>query len=254
MDGAQPVALVTGAGRRLGQAIAADLAAHGWAVAIHYNRSRDEAEALAGAIAAAGGRAAVLRAELGEAAEARQLIGRTAAALGPATLLVNSAASFADDGIGRLDAGRWQRQIAVNLTAPVFLADAFAASLPAGAEGHIVNIVDQQVLRPMPRFFSYALAKSALWTATQMLAQALAPRIRVNAIGPGPVLPAEGQDPADFERQAAAVPLGHAPALADFGSAVRFLVATGSITGQMLLLDSGQHLAWRTADVMGASG
>ncbi|MCW5695399.1 MAG: SDR family oxidoreductase [Bauldia sp.] len=244
-------ALVTGGALRIGRAIVDDLAAHGWGVAIHCRAARAEADALAASISANGGRAAVVQAELSDLAGLPLALKHASAALGPIDLLVNSAAMFEEDAIGRLDPGAWNRQITVNLTAPVFLAQAFAAALPAGADGNIVNIIDQRVWKPVPAFFSYQISKSALWTATRTMAQALAPRIRVNAIGPGPVLPSSRQTQADMDRQVATLPLRRSPALAEFGRTVRYLVETPSITGQMIALDGGQHLAWETPDVVG---
>jgi NAD(P)-dependent dehydrogenase (short-subunit alcohol dehydrogenase family) len=242
-------ALVTGAAIRIGHAIAEDLAANGWAVAIHCNRSVDAANALAATITASGGRAAVVTADLSDLAALPGLIDRASSAIGPVGLLVNNAAIFEKDGIGDLEPEAWRRQMDVNLAAPAFLADAFAKALPEGTAGNIVNIIDQRVWKPVPEFLSYQLSKSALWAATVALAQALAPRIRVNAIAPGPVLPSPRQSQADFDAQAATLPLGKGPALADFGRAIRFLVETPSITGQMIALDGGQHLAWKTPDV-----
>jgi len=245
------VALVTGGARRIGRAIAQDLAGHGYAVAIHCHHSLAEAEGLAETIRAAGGEAIVLAADLADLDAARALPAEVAARLGPANLLVNNASIFEADGIGDLDPARFQRQLAVNLTAPVLLADAFAGALPAPREGLIVNLVDQRAWKTTPHFMSYQLSKSALLTATRTLAQALAPRIRVNAIGPGPTLPSPRQDPADFARQAAQVLLGHGPELAEFGRTIHYLHETRSITGQMIALDGGQHLAWETPDVVG---
>jgi NAD(P)-dependent dehydrogenase (short-subunit alcohol dehydrogenase family) len=242
-------ALITGAAVRIGRAIAEDLAANGWSLAIHCNRSRAEAEAVAAGIVGRGGRAAVVAADLSDLDALPGLIDRATTALGTVSLLVNNAAIFEKDGVGNLEPGLWRRQMDINLAAPTFLAQAFAAALPAGLAGNIVNIIDQRVWKPVPEFLSYQLSKSALWAATITLAQSLAPRIRVNAIGPGPVLPSARQRQADFDRQAATLPLGKGPELAEFGRAIRFLVETPSITGQMIALDGGQHLAWKTPDV-----
>jgi NAD(P)-dependent dehydrogenase (short-subunit alcohol dehydrogenase family) len=245
------IALVTGGARRIGRAIVEDLAKNGFAVAIHCRNSVDVAEALANSIRSQGGRAAVVTADLADLDAARTLPAKAAEALGPLTLLVNNASIFEADGIGSLDAERFQRQLAVNLAAPVFLADAFAAQLPADREGLVVNMVDQRAWKTTPHFLSYQLSKSGLLTATRTLAQALAPRIRVNAIGPGPTLPSPRQDPAEFRKQAEAVLLRHGPDLCEFGRTIRYLYETRSITGQMIALDGGQHLAWETPDVVG---
>lgn len=244
-------ALVTGGARRIGLSIARDLASHGWAVAIHCNRSVEEAERVVEAIRASGGRAAVLRADLTDDRECAALLPDARAALGPVTLLVNNASTFLPDRIGALDSKLWRTQFEVNLHAPVALAEAFAAALPDGLEGNIVNMIDQRVWKLNPDMFSYTLSKAALLTATRTLAQALAPRIRVNGIGPGPTLPNPRDGEAGLKREIAGVPLARPVDPADFGRAIRFLVETRSITGQMLALDSGQHLAWRTPDMVG---
>jgi NAD(P)-dependent dehydrogenase (short-subunit alcohol dehydrogenase family) len=248
-----PVALVTGGARRIGRAIADDLSRNGWAVAIHCHNSRAEAEMLANEISARGAKAAVIVSDLADPARARAIVREAQSALGPLTLLVNNASVFDVDGIGQLDAALWHRQMTINLATPVFLADAFAAALPSGVEGNVINIIDQRVWKPTPHYMSYQLSKSGLLTATRTLAQALAPRIRVNAIGPGPTLPSPRQDQRDFDRQAAAIPLKRATDLADFGRTIRFLVATPSITGQMIALDGGQHIAWQTPDILDAN-
>lgn len=245
------VALVTGGARRIGRTIVEDLARHGFAVAIHCRNSRDEANALAASIEAAGGRATVVVADLADLDAARQLPRLAAEALGPLTLLVNNASIFEADGIGSLEPERFQRQLAVNLSAPVLLADAFAAQMADGVDGLVVNMIDQRAWKTTPHFLSYQLSKSALLTATRTLAQALAPRIRVNGIGPGPTMPSPRQDIAEFRRQAESVLLGHGPELDEFGRTIRYLYETRSITGQMIALDGGQHLAWETPDVVG---
>lgn len=252
MTSQRRIALVTGGAKRIGQAIAESLAEAGFAVALHCNRSRAEAEALAERLRGDGRQASVITGDLADLDAVPRILDEAASQLGAPTLLVNSASMFEPDGIGDFDAARFQRQLAINLTAPVLLADAFANALPKGEAGLIVNIIDQRVWKTTPHHMSYQLSKSGLLTATRTLAQALAPRkIRVNAIGPGPTLASARQDETDFRRQAAAVPLGHGPELAEFGRTVLFLHATPSITGQMIALDGGQHLAWETPDVVG---
>jgi len=243
-----PAALVTGAARRIGRAIALDLARHGFDVAVHCRRSRSEADEVAGEIRSLGRRATILVAELGEAATPDALVEQAAAALGPIGLLVNNASAFEADLVGDLEPVLWERHMSVNLRAPVFLAQAFARLLPQGAEGVVVNIIDQRVWSLTPRFYSYTLSKAGLWTATQTLAQALAPRIRVVGLGPGPALMGERQTPEAFAAQARAVPLGRGPEIDEITAAVRFILATRSLTGQMIALDGGQHLAWETPD------
>jgi NAD(P)-dependent dehydrogenase (short-subunit alcohol dehydrogenase family) len=245
-------ALVTGGAQRIGRAIAAALARRGYAVAVQTRHSRDAAARLVAEIAAAGGRAAVVEADLAEHAEVLRLVPAAAAQVGPLTLLVNNAAEFEPDEIGRLDRARFDRHFAVNLRAPIFLADAFAAQAPADADAAIVNLLDQRVFRPTPRFLSYGRTKSALHVATTTLAQALAPRIRVNAVAPGPTLPSPRQDAEAFARQAHAVPLGRGPSPQDIADAVLYLAGAASVTGVTIAVDGGQHLAWRTADAADA--
>jgi NAD(P)-dependent dehydrogenase (short-subunit alcohol dehydrogenase family) len=236
-------ALITGAAKRIGRAIALDLAAHGWRVGIHYRSSRDEAQRLVEEIRAAGGTAAALQGDLGDAEDVRSLVARCAEALGAPTCLVNNASEFLLDTITSLSAKDWDTHLDINLKAPVFLAQALYLALPEGAEGNVINICDQRVWRPTPQFFSYTISKAGLWTATQTLAQAMAPRVRVNAIGPGPVLKSVHQTDADFAAETSATPLERGPTLAEISAAVRFILATPSMTGQMIALDGGQHLA-----------
>jgi NAD(P)-dependent dehydrogenase (short-subunit alcohol dehydrogenase family) len=241
-------ALITGASQRIGRAIAVALATRGYAVAIHARRSHEQAKALCAEIAAAGGRAAVVYGDLHEHIEVARLVPDATAAVGPLTLLVNNAAEFEPDEITDLDPDGFDRHFAVNLRAPLFLAKAFAAQIPAGVDCAIVNLTDQRVLKLTPKFLSYTLTKSALTTATVTLAEALAPRIRVNAVAPGPTLPSARQDAAAFARQAAALPLQRGPSPEDIAEAVVYLAHARSVTGQTLAVDGGQHIAWRTAD------
>ncbi|MER9163737.1 SDR family oxidoreductase [Mesorhizobium sp. M0518] len=251
MSKATVTALVTGGARRIGRAIVEDLAAHGFAVAIHCNRSRTEADVLAAEIIAGGGRAAVVAADLTDMDAVGDLVGQAQAALGPIPLLVNNASLFEDDSVLDFDWRAWDRHFAVHVKAPALLAQNFARALPAGQEGLIVNMIDQRVWRPTPRYFSYALSKSTLWTATQMMAQALGPSIRVNAIGPGPTLKNARQDDSDFAAQVDGLVLKRGPELPEFGATIRYLWEARSVTGQMIALDGGQHLAWQTPDVTG---
>lgn len=251
MSKATAAALVTGGAKRIGKAIVEDLASHGFAVAIHANGSRDEANTLAAGINQSGGRAAVLSADLTDMNAVSDLVGQAEAVLGPISLLVNNASLFVDDFIEDFDWQAWDRHFAIHVKTPALLAQNFARSLPAGQEGLIVNVIDQRVWRPTPRYLSYALSKSALWTQTQMLAQALGPRIRVNAIGPGPTLKNVRQDDSDFGAQIAGLILKRGPELPEFGATIRYLWEARSVTGQMIALDGGQHLAWQTPDVTG---
>lgn len=244
-------ALVTGAARRIGRAIALRLARDGFALALHANRSWEEAEALADEIRAGGGQACVVIGDLADAQAVAGLIPAATEALGPIGVLVNNASMFERDGPGQLDASLWDRQFAVNLRAPVFLAEALATHLPQHATGVVVNLIDQRVLKLTPEFTSYTLTKAALHTATRTLAQALAPRVRVVGVGPGPTLANERQSAADFLKQSGAVPLGSGPAPEEIADTVSFLIGARSVTGQMIAVDGGQHLAWETPDVVG---
>jgi len=243
-SGTGRAALVTGAAQRIGAVIARDLAGHGWAVAIHYRSSSQRAEALVDEIEAAGGRAVALPADLAREAEVETLVPRSVAALGPLALLVNNASAFEMDKIDTATRESWDSHIETNLRAPLVLSQAFARQLPDGAEGNIVNMLDQRVWKLTPYFLSYTVAKSGLWTLTRTLAMALAPRIRVNGIGPGPTLPSARQSQAQFEQQQAALPLKHGPSPEEVAATLRFILATPSLTGQMIALDGGEHLAW----------
>ena len=246
-------ALVTGAAKRIGAAIVRDLAAHGFNVAIHCNKSIAEANALATEVRTKGAKAAVVQGDLAREGAPAQIVREAVAALGPITLLVNNASVFLKDHFGKLNAETWQTQFEVNLRAPVFLAEAFAAQLSDGVEGNVVNMIDQRVLKLTPEMPSYTLTKSALWTATQTLAQALAPRIRVNGIGPGPTFPNPYAGDGGMTKETSGIALKRPVDVADVGRAIRFLVETRSITGQLLLVDSGQHIGWQTPDIVGPS-
>lgn len=247
----QAVALVTGGARRIGKAIVRDLAANGFAVAIHYHGAHDEADALAAEVEADGGRAALVEADLTDMEAAAQVMPQAAAALGPVQLLVNNASVFEEDTAEDFAWETWERHFALHLKAPALLARQMAAALPADADGLVVNMIDQRVWRPTPKFFSYTLSKSALWTATRTMAQTYAPRLRVNAIGPGPTLRNDRQQAGDFARQVDGLLLKRGPELAEFGATIRYLWQARSVTGQMIALDGGQHLAWKTPDIYG---
>ncbi len=240
-------ALVTGGGRRIGRAIALMLGAEGWAVAVHYHRSRAEAEAVAQEIAAAGGRGVAIAADLRQEAEVETLLPRAAEALGPLGLLVNNAAVFENDTPLGVTRESWDRHLETNLRAPFVLMQHFARALPASAEGAIVNILDERVWSLTPYFVSYTVSKAALWSLTQSLALALAPRIRVNGIGPGPTLPSTRQSEAQFRRQQATMPLQRGTTPEEIAAAVRFILSAPAMTGQMIALDGGQHLGWAQA-------
>jgi NAD(P)-dependent dehydrogenase (short-subunit alcohol dehydrogenase family) len=244
-----PTVLITGAAQRIGRALALEFAANGWRVGLHCHASRREADALAEEIADLGAVAAVLPADLADIASVERLVPACVDALGAPVCLINNASMFAYDDVATLASDAWDAQLAVNLKAPVFLAKAFAAALPTGVQGNVINMIDQRVWKPTPRFFSYAASKSALWSATRTLAQALAPRIRVNAIGPGPVLKSAHQTDEEFRRQCEATILRRGTTPAEIAAAIRFILDAPAMTGQMLALDGGQHLAWETPDV-----
>ena len=241
-------ALVTGAGKRIGRQIAIDLAASGWTVGVHYGFSIDEAQEIVDEIVSAGGKAAAVAGDLSDAASPVKIIDQTVKALGPLTLLVNNASLFERDVIGDMSVESWNRHLDINLRGPVFLAQEFAGQLPDGQKGNIVNLIDQRVWQLTPDFFSYTISKAALWTATQTLAQALAPRIRVNAIGPGPALPSSRMAQSEFDKQCKLMPLEVGTTPQEISSALAFILSAPAMTGQMIALDGGQHLGWKTPE------
>lgn len=241
-------ALVTGSGRRIGRALALAAAEAGFAVAVHHGASAAEAAETVALIEAAGGRAAAVRADLADPEAVVPLARAAAEAVGPLTLLVNNASVFRPDDAADFTRENWKGHMGPNLYAPVTLAQAFFADLPEGAAGLVVNLLDQRVLKPSPPFFTYGLSKAALWWATRTMAQAFAPRVRVNGIGPGPTLPSVHQAPGEFEAEAAATPLERPASPDQIAAALRYLIDASSVTGQMIAVDGGQHLNWRTAD------
>lgn len=236
--------LITGAGRRIGRALAEDLGAAGWHVAVHYHHSSDEADEVVAAITAKGGRAAAVQADLGDAASVAALVPKAVKAIGPLGCLINNASIFERDEIETATLESWDRHIAINLRAPFFLCQAFAAQSDPKGRGAIINLIDERVWRLTPHFASYTVSKAGLWTLTQTLAMALAPHVRVNAIGPGPTLPSPFQNQSQFEAQCARMPLEQGTSPAEICTAVRFILAATAMTGQMIALDGGQHLAW----------
>jgi len=238
-------ALVTGAAKRLGRAIALGLAAEGWDIALHCHNSTAEAEETSRDIRALGVRTIVLQADLTKEAEVETLIPRAREKLGPINCLVNNASVFEMDKIDTVTRDSWDRHIETGLRAPLVLSQAFAQQLPEGAEGNIVNMLDQRVWKLTPYFLSYTIAKMGLWTLTRTLALALAPRIRVNGIGPGPTMPSERQTAEQFNAQTAAVPLGHGATPEEIAKGVVFILSAKAMTGQMIALDGGEHLGWQ---------
>lgn len=253
-------ALVTGAGKRLGRAMALDLAASGHAVAVHYNSSAADAEAVVAEITSAGGKAVAVQAELLDWDASETLVPRAAEALGqPLTILINNASIFEYDTVESFTRDSWKRHIGSNLRAPVQLIQAFADQAPEPAivedepvaQAAIINMIDMRVRKPTPEFFTYSIAKHGAWAMTQMAAQALAPKIRVNAIGPGPTMQGGRQTAAHFKKQRAATILQRGSNPSEIVAAMRYLLAVDGFTGQLLCLDGGQHLAWETPDVLG---
>ena len=253
-------ALVTGAGKRLGRAMALYLAGRGHDVAVHYAASAAEADSVVAEIRAMGRRAQAFRADLLVEAETQALIPAAAEALGPLTVLVNNASIFEYDRIQTSTRESWDRHIESNLRAPYVLTQAFARQCPeavtdeAGeplAQGLIVNMIDQRILKLTPEFSTYTIAKMGLWALTRTAAQGLAPHIRVNAIGPGPTLQGSRQSDSHFARQRAATVLGRGANPADIAAALGFFLDSPGVTGQFLAIDGGQHLAWQTPDVLG---
>jgi NAD(P)-dependent dehydrogenase (short-subunit alcohol dehydrogenase family) len=247
---ARGAALITGAGRRIGRALALAMAGAGYDVALHCHNSCAEAESAAAEIEALGRKAQVVRADLADETETRGLVAAARRALGPVTLLINNASVFQDDRIDTLASQTWRTHMEVNLHAPLLLSQAFAAELPQDRTGLIINILDQRVWNPNPQFFSYSLSKAALWMATRTMAQGLAPRIRVNGIGPGPTLPSIHQTPEMFQAEAEHTPLQRRATPDDITAAALYLIDAPAVTGQMIAVDGGQHLAWLTPDIV----
>lgn len=254
-------ALITGAGQRLGAAMALYLARRGWDVALHYATSREGAEDVAADCRAQGVQAETLQTDLLDEAATQALLPAAARALGgPLTLLVNNASIFEYDTLPTATRKGWDRHMESNLRAPFVLTQAFAAQAPRAtrdADGEpvaaalVVNLIDQRVLKPTPEFMTYTLAKMGLWALTRTAAQALAPDIRVNAIGPGPTLRGSRQTETHFARQRANTVLGRGSDPDDITAALGYLLEAKAVTGQMICVDGGQHLGWRTPDILG---
>lgn len=254
-------ALVTGAGQRLGRAMALWLGERGFDVAVHYNSSAGPAEEVAGAIAERGQTAVALKADLLDEGETQGLIPAAVNALGgPITCLINNASIFEYDTLSSATRDSWDRHLGSNLRAPFVLTQAMAARAPdpaidAGgepvAQALVVNMIDQRVLKPTPEFMTYTIAKMGLWAFTRTAAQALAPKIRVNAIGPGPTLQGARQSEAHFAAQRAATILERGAGPGDVTAALGYFLDAPSVTGQLICVDGGQHLAWQTPDVLG---
>jgi len=254
-------ALVTGAGKRLGRAMALELARRGFDVAVHYASSGEEADAVVQEITGMGQRAVAVQADLLIEAEVEALLPKVTEALGgPVTCLVNNASIFEYDNIQSATRESWDRHMESNLRAPFVLTQALAAQIPEPetcemdepvARGLVINMIDQRVRKLTPEFMTYTLAKMGLWAFTQTAAQALAPRVRVNAIGPGPTLQGHRQSDRHFQTQRQSTVLGRGANAADIVAALAYFLDAPAVTGQLLCVDGGQHLGWQTPDVLG---
>lgn len=239
------IAVVTGAAKRIGRAIALDLARHGWRVAITWHSSADEAAQTVRDIEAAGTRGLAIQADLTDEAQVEAVMPQAAEGLGgPVSLLVNNASAFRMDTVATATRASWDEHLETNLRAPLVLTQALARQLPADWPGNVVNMLDQRVWNPTPYFLSYTVAKIGLWTLTRTLAQALAPKIRVNGIGPGPTLRSDRQSEEHFAQQWDAVPLRRSTSPQEICDAIRFILSAPAMTGQMIALDGGEHLGW----------
>jgi NAD(P)-dependent dehydrogenase (short-subunit alcohol dehydrogenase family) len=247
---ARGVALVTGAAHRIGRAIALGLAAAGWDVAVHYRASKAEAEAVADAIGALGRRAVALQCDLADEAAVRQLLARAAAALGPVSCVVNNASLFEYDSAFDFSSASLQAHMQANLGAPILLAQALHAATGAGTQAVVINLLDQKLYNLNPDFLSYTLSKAALHSAITMLAQALAPTVRVVGIAPGLTMVSGAQTEAGFRRAHQATPLGRSSTPEDVAEAVCYAATARALTGSTLLVDGGQHLVPTARDVM----
>lgn len=250
----QGAVLITGGAARIGAHIARGLAQDGWDICVHYNRSAHAADALCQEIKKAGGAAVSIGANLAIRQEVGGLIAASSTALGrPLTALINNASTFSPDTAQTMDNAGFDYHMDVNLRAPLMLSRDFAAQCPERADGVIINMIDQRVLKPNPTYFTYHLSKTGLHHSTKTLAQALAPHIRVNGIGPGPTLQNTDQSRAMFSGEAEHTLLKRGSPPDDILGGIRYLLAAKSVTGQMIAVDSGQHLTWQTADILAAT-
>ena len=254
-------ALVTGAGARLGQAMALYLGQRGYDVAVHYAGSEEGAKDTAAKLLAMGRKAVTLQADLLDEDATQALVGRAAEALGgPLTCLINNASIFEYDNITSATRTSWDRHLESNLRAPFVLTQHFAAQAPEPVldemdepvgQALVINMLDQRIHKLTPEFMTYTIAKMGLWAMTRTTAQALAPKVRVNGIGPGPTLKGHRQSQTHFDRQRAATILRRGANPADITTALGYFLDSPAVTGQMLAVDGGQHLAWETPDVLG---
>ncbi len=246
MSGAGKTVLITGAAKRLGRALALDAAKHGWNVVIHYNGSEGEARQTAADLQAFGVKTSTVKADLGREEEVTDLIEKA----GPLNALINNASIFEFDDWRSTTRESWDRHMEINLRAPFVLSQAFANQLGKDEQGVIINIIDQRVLKPTPQFMSYSLSRAGLHWLTRTLAQALAPQVRVNAVAPGPSFIGARQSQENYDKQRASTILERGAEVEDLVGAVRYLLEATSVTGEMIAVDGGQHLAWQSPDVL----
>ena len=238
------VAIVTGGSKRIGKSIVKKLSFLGWKVIIHYNSNKNDALSLQKEIQKKGGAASIIKANLNSSKATEELISKSEKKFGKLTLLVNNASIFENDSVHSLTIDTWDIHNNVNTKAPLLLSQSFAKLLPKKEPGVIINIIDQRVFSPRPDFISYSSSKNSLFWLTKVLAQALSPKIRVCAIGPGPTLKGARQTDNDFKNQSQSVPLGNGSSPEDISQAIEFILNSSSFTGQMIALDGGEHLEW----------
>ena len=238
-------ALITGAGKRIGSEIADSLSSEGWNLVLHYNTSKNAAYKLAEKLNKTyGNKVICLKANLEEYSQFEKIFSKIDKKLGTLSCLINNAAVFHYDSLKSTNLKKWNMNINTNIRAPLFLSQYFAKKLPSNKNGNIINIIDQRVLNLTPHFLTYTISKSALWTLTQTLALALAPNIRVNAIGPGPTIKSKRQTNKKFAEQCEKMPLMRGADAKEIGNLVKTILNTPSMTGQIIALDGGQHLGW----------
>lgn len=243
--------LITGGSARIGKALSLGLAKYGWTIVIHFRQSGNQAKQLAQSINKTGGHAVTVGGNLNIPAELDSLVDRAAETAGmPITALINNASTFEQDSAHDFSHALFDHHMDVNVRAPLRLAQAFAAQIPSGETGAIINMIDQRVLKPNPLYFTYSLSKAALYWCTKTLAQSLAPTVRVNGIGPGPTLKNKDQSETEFASESASTLLGQSSSPSAIVDAARYLLSAESVTGQMLAVDSGQHLTWKTQDLL----
>lgn len=236
------IVLITGAAKRIGKEIAIAMAENSWNIALHYNSSKAEAEQTLKHIKSIGVNACVIKADLTSEKQLSSIMPQVHKKLGRVSCLINNASVFQNDNIANVSAESWHKNMAVNLYAPTILSQEFAKQLPDKTQGNIINMLDYTVLRYPENFLSYTASKSGLWTLTQQLALALAPNIRVNAIGPGIALPNKKESVARIKKSLSASPLKMHTSPAEICNAIQFILSAQSMTGQMLALDGGKHL------------